>query len=244
MSGAVLTVLAAAAAVGLELLEAMAIVLAVAAARRARDALWGAAAGVAACALLAAAVGPVLASLPLDALRVTIGTLLLLFGLEWLRKGTLRLAGRRARSSSAREYDATREELHDVPLPPAGHADWAGRLVAFKGVLLEGVEVVVIVAALAARPSGAAPAIAGAAVAALLVAGAGAWLHRPLSRVPETELKYGVGVLLTTFGVFFAAEGLGAAWPGGDAALLYVAAALLAATQLEVRALRPARAAA
>jgi uncharacterized membrane protein len=244
MSGAVLTVLAAAAAVGLELLEAMAIVLAVAAARRPRDALWGAAAGVAACALLAAGVGPVLASLPLDALRVTIGTLLLLFGLEWLRKGTLRLAGRRARSSSAREYDETREELDDVPLPPPGHADWAGRLVAFKGVLLEGVEVVVIVSALAARPSGALPAIAGAAVAALVVATAGAWLHRPLSRVPETELKYGVGILLTTFGVFFAAEGLGAEWPGGDAALLYVAAALLAATQLEVRALRPARAAA
>jgi uncharacterized membrane protein len=244
VSDSVLTVLTAAAAVGLELLEAMAIVVAVAVARRLRDALWGATAGVAACALLAAAVGPVLASLPLDALRITIGTLLLLFGLEWLRKGTLRLAGRRARSSSAKEYDETREELEDVPLPPAGQADWAARLVAFKGVLLEGVEVVVIVAALAARPSGAAPAIAGAAIAAVAVCAAGAWLHRPLARLPETELKYGVGVLLTTFGIFFAAEGMGVEWPGGDAALLYVAAALLVATQAEVRALRPARVAA
>jgi uncharacterized membrane protein len=242
MSGTVLTVLTAAAAVGLELLEAMAIVVAVAVARRLRDALWGAAVGAAACGLLAAAVGPVLAGLPLDALRVTIGTLLLLFGLEWLRKGTLRLAGRRARSSSAREYDETREELHDVPLPPRGDADWAGRLVAFKGVLLEGVEVVVIVTALAARPSGAAPALAGAAVAAVAVCAAGAWLHRPLARLPETELKYGVGVLLTTFGVFFAGEGMGVEWPGGDAALLYVAVALVLATQVEVRALRPARA--
>jgi uncharacterized membrane protein len=242
MSSSVLIVLTAAAAVALELLEAMAIVLAVGASRRWRDALWGAAAGIAACALLAAAVGPLVASLPLDALRLTIGTLLLVFGLEWLRKGTLRLAGRRRRSSSAREFDETREELHDVWLPPAGRPDWAGRMVAFKGVLLEGVEVVVIVTALAARPSGAAPAIVGAAIAALAVTAAGAWLRHPLSRLPETELKYGVGILLTTFGIFFAAEGMGTAWPGGDLALLYLAAALVIATQAQTKALRAAEA--
>jgi Ca2+/H+ antiporter, TMEM165/GDT1 family len=240
VSNTVLTLLTAAAAVGLELLEATAIVLAVAATRRTRDALWGAAAGVAGCALLAATVGPALASLPLDALRLAVGTLLLLFGLEWLRKGTLRLAGRRRRSSSAHEYDETRDELAGVPLPPHGQADWAARVIALKGVLLEGVEIVVIVAALAARPSGAAPAIAGAAIAALVVCAAAVWLHCPLARLPETELKYGVGVLLSSFGVFFAAEGLGASWPGGDAALLYVAAALVLVTQLQTRALRVA----
>jgi uncharacterized membrane protein len=237
-----LTALAAAAAVGVELLEAMAIVLAVAASRRWRDALWGAAAGAAACALLAAAVGPLIASLPLDALRLVIGSLLLLFGLEWLRKGTLRLAGRRRRSSSAHEYQETREELHDVPLPPAGRPDWAGRLVAFKGVLLEGVEVVVIVTALAARPAGAGPAIAGATIAAVAVITTGVWLHGPLSRLPETELGYGVGVLLTTIGVFFAGEGLSIAWPGGDLALLYLATALVAATQVQTRMLRASHA--
>ena len=238
MSDTVLTLLTAAAAVAVELVEAMAIVLAVAATRGARDALWGAVAGVVACALLAAAVGPLLAGLPLDALRLTVGTLLLLFGLEWLRKGVLRLGGRRRRSSSAHEYEETRDELRDVPRPPAGSADWAARLVAFKGVLLEGIEVVVIVAALAARPSGAGPAIAGAALAAVAVTVAGARLHGPLSRLPETELKYGVGILLTTFGTFFAAEGLGAAWPGGDLALLYLAAALVAATRFQIGALR------
>lgn len=237
----VLTALAAAVAVAIELLEAMAIVLAVGASRRWRDALWGAAAGVTACALLALALGPVLAGLPLDVLRLTIGTLLLLFGLEWLRKGILRLAGRRARSSSSQEFDEAREELASAPAV-AGGPDWAARIVAFKGVLLEGVEIVVIVAALAAGPSGLAPALAGAGLATLAVVVAGARLRAPLQRIPETELKYGVGVLLTTFGVFFAGEGLSAGWAGGDLALVYIAAGLLAASQLQIRSLRLASA--
>jgi uncharacterized membrane protein len=235
---AVLTALAAAVAVAVELLEAMAIVLAVGVSRRWYDAACGALAGVAACGLLAVVLGPLLAGLPLDTLRLTIGALLLLFGLEWLRKGTLRLGGRRRRSSSTEEFDETIDELRESPSAHAGKADWAARLVAFKGVLLEGVEVVVIVAALAARPSGAAPAVAGAVAAALAVTAAGAWLRAPLSRVPETELKYGVGVLLTSFGLFFAGEGLRVDWPGGDLALLYLPAALAAATRLQILRLR------
>lgn len=234
---AALIALAAGVAVAVELLEAMAIVLAVGATRRWRDAAWGAAAGVAACAVLAITLGPLLAGLPVDALRLTIGTLLLLFGLEWLRKGTLRLAGRRRRSSSAHDFEETQEELSEARLPEPGHVDWAARLVAFKGVLLEGVEVVVIVSSLAARPSGGVPAVVGAAVAAVVVILAGAWLRAPLSRIPETELKYGVGVLLSAFGLFFVGEGLGVAWPGGDLALVYLAAAMVLTTQQQLRAL-------
>jgi len=234
----VLVALGAAVAVSVELLEALAIVLAVGVSRRWTDALIGAAAAVVACGLLAALVGPLLLeSVPLDALRVTIGVLLLLFGLEWLRKGTLRLAGRRARSSSLAEYVEAQEELEDAPLPPVGQADWAGRLVAFKGVLLEGVEVVLIVSALAARPSGSTPALVGSAVAIVAVLAAGVWLRKPLARIPETELKWGVGVLLSAFGVFFAAEGLGVEWPGGDVALLYVAAFFATVSQVHSRVL-------
>jgi uncharacterized membrane protein len=106
-------------------------------------------------------------------------------------------------------------------------------VVAFKGVALEGLEVVLIVAALAGdRP---AAALTGAGVALLVVIAIGAIVHRPLARLPESHLKYVVGLLLTSFGVFFLAEGLQVSWPGGDVALLYVAAALLATSQLQVR---------
>lgn len=226
-AGAGLTVL-------VELLEALAIVLAVGTDRSWRDAWLGAAAAVLACAAVAVVVGPVvLERLGLTTLRLVIGAALLWFGLNWLRKNVLRMAGRKARSSSQAEYEETRAEL-------AGRAatDWVAFVVAFKGVLLEGVEIVLIVTVLAGRPAGPGPAIAGAVAAALLVAVAGAALRRPLARVPETELKFAVGVLLTSFGIFFVGEGLELAWPAGDAALLYLVALVGAAALLAARALR------
>jgi Ca2+/H+ antiporter, TMEM165/GDT1 family len=231
----VLTALGAMLAVGLELLEALAIVLAVASERSWRDALLGAAGAVALLALAGLVVGPVvLASIPLEPLQVVIGVALLLFGLEWLRKGVLRLAGRRAPSSSLAEYLEEREALHALAPPPPGRADWAARVVAGKGVLLEGLEVVLIVAALGAGDEGLAPALVGAGIAVAAVAGIGLIAQRPLARLPESHLKYAVGVVLSAFGVFFLAEGLGVEWPGDDAALLYLAAALVAVSQLQV----------
>jgi uncharacterized membrane protein len=174
---------------------------------------------------------------PLQPLRVVIGVFLLLFGLEWLRKGVLRLAGLRSRSSSFQEYVEEREQLEAVALPPAGQPDWPGRAIAFKGVLLEGVEVILIVTALGARPGGLAPALVGGVLALGLVIAVGLVLHAPLRRLPETHLKYMVGIVLTAFGVFFTAEGLGVEWPGSDAALLYVAAALVLVSQARIASL-------
>jgi uncharacterized membrane protein len=232
----VLTAVGAALAVALELFEAMAIVLAVALSRRPSAALAGAGVAVVACAALAVVLGPVLvAQVAGDTLRVVVGVALLLFGMEWLRKGVLRLAGRRARSDSYAEFVAEREALAEVPLP-AGF-DWPGAVIAFKGVLLEGIEVILIVTVLAARPGGAAPALAGGAAAVALVLGLGFVLHRPLRRLPESELKYVVGLVLTTFGTFFCAEGMGVDWPLGDGALLLVLAFWLVVSQVAVRAL-------
>jgi uncharacterized membrane protein len=222
-----LTAIGAGLAVALELAEACAIVLAVGVSRRWRDAWIGAAAGAAACGLLAMIVGPVLlGGLAVDALRVVIGSLLILFGLEWLRKAILRLAGRKRRTSSLDEFEETEVELESIPLPPPGTPDWPARAIAFKGVLLEGVEIVLIVSVLAARPGGAAAALIGAAAAVLVTIAAAVLLRKPLARVPETELKWLVGVILTSFGVFFCGEGLRAGWPGGEAALLYCAVAI------------------
>ena len=221
----VLTLLGALLACGLEMLEALAIVLAVGITRRFRDSILGAVGAGLVLAALAFVLGPVLISrVPLEPLRIVIGAFLMLFGLEWLRKGVLRLAHLRSPSSSFREFVEEQEELEAMALPPEGQPDWTGRVIAFKGVLLEGIEVILIVTALGARPGGLAPALIGASVALVIVIAVGLVLHAPLSRLPETHLKYLVGVVLSSFGVFFAAEGLGVAWPLGDAALLYLAA--------------------
>lgn len=223
MTTFVLTMAAAATAAAIELLEALAIVLAVGMARGFRDALIGALAAVVGVLLLCLALGPaLLGGADLHLLRVIIGSLLLLFGLEWLRKGILRMAGVRRRSSSYDEFVEEREALGGSTAAVAG-ADWGARLVAFKGVFLEGLEVGLIVLALGGAPGRLAPALLGAAVALVLVSAIGLLVHRPLRRLPETQLKLGVGVALTAFGTFFTAEGLRVEWPLADVALLYLA---------------------
>ncbi len=226
---AVLAAAGAGLAVFVELLEALAILLAVGSTRSWRDAWLGAAAAAVACAALAVVAGPVLIErLGLTALRLVIGLGLLWFGANWLRKNVLRVAGRKQRSSSAREYE-------EVAQATRGVTDWVAFTVAFKGVLLEGIEIVLIVSVLAGRPSGAGPAVLGAVAAAVVVAALGTALRRPLAQLPETELKLVVGVLLTAFGVFFVGQGAGVDWPGGDAALLSLVALVSAGAWVTIR---------
>lgn len=209
-----------------EVTEAYTIVLAVALSRGWRSALAGTAAALALLALTVTIFGPLLSRIPLNALQLPIGLLLLLFGMGWLRKAILRAAGLIPLHDESAIFE---REL--AALKGAGgtslHA--GGMLTAFQGVLLEGLEVVFIVIAVGVGRNLLVPASEGAALACILVLAVGAVVHKPLSRVPENTLKFAVGVMLTSFGVFWIGEALGVAWPGSDLALAYIAATFLLA---------------
>ncbi|HEX4107149.1 MAG TPA: hypothetical protein VHX88_03390 [Solirubrobacteraceae bacterium] len=224
-------------ACAVEGVEALTIVLAVGTTRSWRSALYGVGAATAVLAALTAAAGPALTSLPINALRVAVGGLLLVFGLQWLRKAILRAAGLKALHDEEATFREEREAADSVPRSGAGFDGYSFAL-SFKGVLLEGLEVVFIVLTFGANQHdiGLAAIAAGAAVAA--VVGAGALVRAPLARVPENTMKFAVGVMLTSFGTFWGAEGAGAHWPGGDAALLVLIPALLGYSLLAARLLR------
>lgn len=210
-----------------EVVEAFTILLAVGTVRGWRPALLGTAAGLGLLAVIVFALGPVLDRVPLRALQLVIGVLLLLFGLRWLRKAILRSAGVIALRDEAAVYIEKTAALSLAPKRTEEHLDWIAGLVAFKAVVLEGLEVVFIVIAVGAGRGLLVPAGLGALAACALVLLVGLVVHRPLSRVPENTLKYGVGVMLSAFGVFWTGEGLGVDWPGHDLAVPVFAAAFL-----------------
>ena len=235
-----LTMGAAAGASAVELLEALAIVLAVGVTRGFRNALTGALAAAIGVLTLCLVLGPALrAGAGIAVLRVIVGGALLLFGLEWLRKGVLRVSGRRRRASSYHEFVEARDTAAALPSVGVGR-DWGARGLAFQGVFLESLEVGLIVLALGAAPGHLEPALLGAAVALVLVAGAGFALREPFQRLPETQIKLGMGVALTAFGTFFTAEGLHAHWPLSELAPLYLAGLFAATAWLAVRRLERA----
>ena len=211
-----------------EAVEALTIVLAAGALRGWRPAVLGAAAGAALLAALIVIFGPLLGRIPLPPLQVAIGVLLLLFGLGWLRKAALRAAGVIALHDEAAIFAAETTRLGDALTRERGR-DWLAGMTAFKAVLLEGLEIVFIVIAIGAGRGLLVPAGLGALAACGLVVLAAAVVGRPLTRVPENTLKFAVGVMLASFGVFWTGEGLGVPWPGADLMLLVFAALFLAA---------------
>jgi uncharacterized membrane protein len=198
-----------------EMVEALTIVLAVGLTRGWRTALTGVGAALAALAVVVAALGPSLVRyVPLGALQVVVGTLLLIFGLQWLRKAILRAAGLKAKHDEDQIFAHELAELESEPV--AAGFDWNGFVVSFKGVFLEGLEVAFIVLTFGANAGRFGPSAAGAAAAFVLVALVGVVVHRPLSRVPENAIKFSVGLALTSFGTFWGGEGIGVDWSLGD----------------------------
>ena len=206
-----------------EAVEAVTIVLAAGTARDWKSAGYGVGAGLAVLAVITAALGPAVTAIPLGALRLVVGGLLLVFGLQWLRKAVLRASGHKdlhdEEAIFARELAAARaagsERRFSVP-------DWYAFTLSFKGVLLEGLEVVFIVLTFGANDHDVPLASLAAVIAVVLVVILGFAIRAPLAKVPENTMKFVVGVMLTSFGVFWGAEGADAHWPGNDAALLIV----------------------
>src|SRR6516162_6079860 len=212
-----------------EVVEAFTIVLAVATLRGWRPAAVGTAAGLAVLAGTVLLLGPLLDRVPIASLQLAIGILLLLFGMGWLRKLSLRIAGVVPLHDEEAVFAAETAQLDQQARRRQQNLQWVAGITALKAVLLEGLEVVFIVIAVGAGRGLLMPASLGALAACALVLIIGAVVHRPLSRVPENTLKFGVGVMLSAFGVFWTGEGLGIAWPGQDLALLLFAALFLAA---------------
>jgi uncharacterized membrane protein len=204
-----------------EAVEALTIVLAAGITREWKSTFQGMAVALVVLAVITAAIGPAISYLPLTALRVAVGALLLIFGLQWLRKAVLRATGYKALHDEASAYlrevaaaeSATKEAKRGVN-------DWYSFTLAFKGVLLEGLEVVFIVITFGDNQKNIGAAVIGAAAAIIVVTVTGIAVKAPLTKVPENWMKFAVGVMLTSFGTFWGAEGAGVAWPGNDAALL------------------------
>ena len=203
-------------AAGIEVIEMVAIVVAVGATRSWRAALVGAGGGLVVLAVLVTALGTALRTVPLQPIRLVIGALLLVFGLQWLRKGVLRVAAQGWATGQGEEH------VDDTDVPP-GRFDWTGFVLSFKGVSLEGLEVAIIVVAIGGASGALGSAIVGAVAAVVVLAAVGAATYRLIARIPRRALQLFVGAMLSAFGTFWSVLGVGVAWPGGELALLWLA---------------------
>jgi uncharacterized membrane protein len=234
----VLLLLGAFLASAVEMVEALTIVLGVGVVRGWRSPLIGVATATVALAAIVAALGPALTLVPIETLRLVVGALLLAFGLQWLRKAILRSSGHVDLHDEAEAFSRSRARAATAASEQRVGLDWYAFTVAFKGVLLEGLEVVFIVISFGSAQGRLGLAAAGAAAAVVLITLAGVLVRGPLERVPENTIKFAVGLLLTSFGCFWGAEGAGARWPGDELSLLGVIGFLGLLSFVLVRVLR------
>jgi uncharacterized membrane protein len=236
-SGVVVLVGAVFLACAVEMVEALTIVFAVGHTRGWRSAFEGVAAALVALTALVAAFGPALIHVPLTWLRLIVGGVLLIFGMQWLRKAILRASGLKAKHDEDAIYQETVAELENVA--PGTNRDRIAFVMAFKGVFLEGLEVVITVLTLgtSAHRLGLASVVAG--VALVLIAVIGAVVAKQLSSVPENAMKMSVGVLLVTYGTFWVGEGLKVRWPGNDTFLLFFVGLYAVVCWVLVTAIKP-----
>jgi uncharacterized membrane protein len=237
----VFIVLGAFLASAVEMVEALTIVLGVGVVRGWRSTLIGVGAATVVLAALIGALGPALRLVPIGTLRFIVGALLLTFGMQWLRKAILRSSGYKALHDEDEAFREERDRAAAAGQQEKAGLDWYSFTVAFKGVLLEGLEVVFIVISFGSAQGRLGLAAAGAGAAAVLVVAAGLIARGPLERVPENRIKFAVGLLLTSFGCFWAAEGAGIDWPGDELSLLGVIAFLGVVSFALVRVLRRQR---
>lgn len=221
-----------------EVVEAFTIVLVVATLRGWKPAVLGTSAALLVLGAVVVILGPLLDQVPLNVLQLVIGVLLLLFGIGWLRKASLRAAGLIPLHNEDETFLRETANLSAEVQRQKTSQDWIAGIAAFKAVLLEGLEVIFIVIAVSAGRGLIWPASLGALAACALVLVIGAIAHRPLAKVPENTLKFGVGVMLSAFGVFWTGEGLGVDWPGQDLALFVFAAMFLLAGLFAARMVR------
>lgn len=224
-----------------EFVEALTILVAMGVTRGWKSPILGALAAAAMLLLLTASFGVTLIQLaPLSVLRAVVGILILLFGLKWLRKAILRASGFKAIHDEEQIFREEIEVAQTKARVEAGQMDWFGFVATFKAVGLEGLEVAFIVIALGATAHALGSAAIGAAVAGVLVLGVGLAVARPLAQVPENQIKLVVGLMLTSFGTFWTAEGFGAQWWQEDVSIVWLLAGYLAVSLLLIALLRQA----
>ena len=217
-------VLASFLASAVEMVEALTIVLAAGTTRGWRSSLIGVAAALIALTGIIVIFGPALNQVPIDTLRLVVGGLLLIFGIQWWRKAILRSSGYKALHDEDAIFQKEASEARAQGQQIRAGLDWYAFTLCFKGVFLEGLEVAFIVVTFGATARAVPLAAAGALAALVLVLIVGVLVHKPLSRVPENTLKFSVGLMLSAFGTFWAAEGAGASWPGADLSILGILA--------------------